>query len=359
MWEIDDHTPFSTAGGFMRDERARSLWCVWVRSTFDLRLERSPLFRSRQLPLRQAPAFLGDDPTGPFLGDTDFTLRKPRVDLVLHALGHPPAGTSGGEAFEVGARWGGWAETLEVAPPRRWRDGRAEVEPDAAPAAVPLDWTAAWGGPDHPDNALGVGHHRDARGAEGHPLPRVGRPGATPDRPDASHEGAAFAPVARARPRRARLGGTYDAEWSRRRAPLLPLDLDPLYWQAAPEGCTLARENVSDALAKRRSITLRNMVAGVPDFSTPLPALEFEVAVRFEDVWHQVEATLETVELDLRQGLASLVHMAAFPIRAAQNDVRVDRTHVALRGADGMVVAAHDAPRFARGADLEVEGAVA
>lgn len=344
MWEIDDHSPFSSAGTFQRDHEARSLWGVWLRAGFELRDDRPPLFATRQEPVRTGPVYVEDDPSQPLIADADVCLPKPGVDLVIHADGYAPSGQHA-RPFPVAVGLGGWSHQLQVLPPLVWHRGEPVLDRSATPGPVPLDWSTAWGGPGVDRNPLGVGAYDGKREAEGQPLPRLVAADARPER---EMDPVSFAPVPPSWPQRRALGGTYDGVWQRKRAPLLPSDLDPRHWQAAPPQLVLERNGTMRAISQGTPLILRN-VTSKGQTQTLLPDLSFDMAVRFRGAWHQVSPELQSIQLDLRAGTLAMVYGMAFPIRAAQFDVFVDSTYIALKRGRNFTVAAADAPRFGPG----------
>jgi hypothetical protein len=111
---------------------------------------------------------------------------------------------------------------------------------------MPLRWELAYGGiapasggdavPDHePRNPVGRGLvAKRAAPADEQPLPNLEDPQALLAEPHDRPPPACFAPIAPTwQPRRSH-AGTYDEAWTRQRAPYLPLDFDPRYFQVAP-----------------------------------------------------------------------------------------------------------------------------
>jgi hypothetical protein len=175
--------------------------------------------------------------------------------------------------------------------------------------------------------------------------------GVVPGKPAETPQPVALSPVPKTWPQRRDLGGTYDDDWARRRAPLLPADLDPRYWQAVPEDQRIARD-----VAPCAQVILVNLTSSDGEWSDggmrfALPHLEFEVATKFRNAWVQHQAELQTIMLDCDARRLTLCWQATLPIQASQNDVLVDRTFVALRDHSGFRVRPEDASLFASGAD--------
>lgn len=329
MWDIENTTPFTCHGCFLKDHMARSLWCLFLKAGFGIRPDKAPLFLSAQPPVLVGPQF--DGPA--LVADSDICPPKPLCDFTLTGHAQPPPG-KGRDGWPVTARIGAWRKTLHVLPAAVWRDGAVRVSRgDAEPASLGWD-SAAPGpqGPEGPENPQGPGPGQDG------PLPRLVAPGET----HLSGQPVAFAPLARSRPARQRLGGTYDARWQRQRAPLLPADLDPHFWQSAPrdqwlDPATLPGAEVELTGVRPEPLRFR------------LPQIGLEMATRFSGRWTQQEPRLQTVAMDIDRMQLTLVWAGYLPIAAAQNDILVERSFIALRDHKGFAASAHDASRFSTG----------
>jgi hypothetical protein len=342
MWQVENHTPFAHHGGFLRDHQARSLWCVWLKASFVFRADQPVLFDAGQTPVHLAPVFDGDA----LLADSDLTPPKPMVDVVVLAKGYAPQGM---DRFSAGISIAGRAKLMDVVPPATWSKRGAMVPGEAVPGGVALTYANAWGGVEFADNPLGQGFVTGE--AQGKALPRVVPVGVMPAKPSDKPQAMALSPVPKTWPQRRDLGGTYDDDWSRRRAPLLPADLDPRYWQAVPEDQRIARDVASGAQVILVNLTSSDGAWSDGGLAFALPHLAFEVATKFRNTWVQQQAELQTILLDCETRRLTLCWQATLPIEASQNDVLVDRTFVALRDHSGFRVRPEDASLFASGAD--------
>lgn len=353
MWEIDNKTPFPHVGTFMRDAAGRSLWCVGVKATFEFRHERPCLFTPEQILPHQGPVFDGDDPERDMLADTDLVPPKDRVDVLADAVAYPPAGT-GEDPFEARFSVGPLTKAVQVNPPARWSRWLGAVRDDEAPVTpVPLRYSFGFGGNDHPQNPVGFGSSGSLGAVAGDPVPRLSLPGQPVQSPKGAVPPAALAPIPRQWPQRDALSGTYDAEWQRRRAPLLPEDLDPGYWQAAP-----ADQQLDRGLAAGARVALINLLSddgrhAAPPVAFDLPDLRMSIATRFRGRWEQMSPDLQTVHLFTEARHLSLFYMATIPIEAAQNDVLVEKTVISLDRGSGLRVRPEHAGLFAGDAIAE------
>lgn len=327
MWDLRNKTPFAVHGSALRDHTGASFWSVWIASTFALRPDRAPLFVLPQAPVALEPLFAGDDPEGVLLRDGETTPPRALIDLTVAAA----ALETLSEDRAVTLRLGGWQKRLTV---RADREERGPVALDGTTAAL--------------SDTAPLGRAPD---------------GAVPPRVMATGDGVpGFGPVARHWPARARLGGTYDAAWQRSRAPLLPADLDPVYWQAAPADQRLARPLPEEATLEVTGLAVAGPGPGdAAPARFPLPWFTLRTSTLIAGAWHRAEASLQSIHLDLGAeadgaasgGLARLVHQAVWPIARASDDVTIARSLIALDDAGGFRVRPAEAHLFDRATSLK------
>lgn len=323
MWTVTNRTPFAHHGGFQRDHTGASFWCVWVKATFAVRHDRPALFVRDQRPVRLAPLFLGDDPAKDLIEDSDICPPKPMVDLVVAARAIPPRGAAG--PYAAGLQCGPVTRVFHVAP--------LEGPQGAVPAPAELAWGQTYGGAGHAENPVGIGR------GKGDPAPRVTLGG--------QGGPAGMNPIPKHWTRRARLGGTYDAAWEKRRAPVLPADLNPAYWQSVDPAQCLPRPLPAGLTISLQHLTSADGRFGDPLFRFALPqiALEVDVGFRGQDV--PCQPVLQTIFLDTAALRLSLCWMAALPLGAAQNDVLIGDSEVRLADHAGFRALPGDAALFA------------
>jgi hypothetical protein len=226
-----------------------SLYTV-VKGTFDLaRLDAAgvPALAEEQVPPALADAHWDDPAATSVRVPSDVSLIKPATDVLLI-----------GTAYAAAGRPTTWMDvTLSAGPLRRivrvfgdrvWRDGATAGATAPQPfEQMPLVWERAFGGTDVSAKGEVRGEARNPVGAgfrapdgamplDGVPLPNLEDPydlmTAWKHRPAP----AAFAPVAAHWQPRVAHAGTYDDAWQQSRAPYLPADFDPAFFQLAPDG---------------------------------------------------------------------------------------------------------------------------
>jgi hypothetical protein len=199
---------------------------------------------------------------------------------------------------------------------RRWESSGAGYAASAPESftLMPLVWERAFGGRDETPkglvvdarNPVGTGF-RESDGVaaiDGTALPNVENPAdlltswKQRSRPDG------FSPLSRHWEPRLHFAGTYDEAWEQQRAPVLPTDFDPRYFNFAPEGL------VSTApFQGGEAVRIWGMAPnGVIELT--LPILRPEVSYRFESSRQQVPTQLDTVLILPDAGQLQLVWRA-------------------------------------------------
>jgi hypothetical protein len=183
---------------------------------------------------------------------------------------------------------------------------------------MPLRWEKAWGGvcaplsdevPEHePRNPVGQGLvPPKSDPADQQVLPNLEDPAALLTRPEDRPTPMCFAPLAPTwQPRRA-YAGTYDDAWVNGRAPYLPLDFDPRYFQVAPDGL------ISPAwLEGDEAVELIGCHGGPMQFD--LPPCGLELVFDFDGKKTPLPPRLEMVLIEPDVGRLQLLWRAALAV---------------------------------------------
>lgn len=252
MWQVENHTPFATAGYFLRDRQGIEHWVVAMRATLDLRTGQLPALAPVQVPVRLLPLY---DPSGEeLIEDTDFAPFRPECDILLYGEATPPPGESV-RCFPVTLSVGATGRRIYCHGPRRVTrtlfGHRIEYLGDAKPTS--LSWRHATGGADsfpgrdpvspHASNPIGTGWTADPkrmRRGDSLRLAPLDTRSEQDAGPGLNNIGAGFGAIGPAwQPRLAQIG-TCDDLWARTRHPLPPEDFDDRFHQTAPAGQTAA-----------------------------------------------------------------------------------------------------------------------
>lgn len=258
-----------------------------------------------------------EDREGAVVYPSDLVEYKPKADVLLRAVCHPPRATD--TACDVTFRVGDWKKTLKIVGPRVWVDragGGKHTEPQPVDA-MPVDYAHAYGGPGFDENPIGKGHvERVAEETEElYQPPRSLRSQVMPSQQlanvlfaDGAHEKgglpAGFAPLNPTWPfRRRKLGKKYDREWLDTRAPCFAADMDWTHFNAAPPD-----QQLDGYLRGDEEIAFENLHPARARFSARLPGVRVRVFVRdAEKNAREVAMKLDTLFADLMDGSLYLV----------------------------------------------------
>ncbi|HEU4456418.1 MAG TPA: DUF2169 domain-containing protein [Longimicrobium sp.] len=249
MLQLANHTGLAATIFAAPDpDGVESLYTV-VKGTFALdRLDASgvPARADEQVPPALADEHHGDPAASSIRVPSDVALVKPATDVLLVGTAYAP----GGRAvtwMDVTLTAGPLRKTVRVFGDRAWRDGVSAAATAPEPfERMPLVWERAFGGVDRAGEEL-RGEARNPVGAgfrapdgekplDGLPLPNLEDPGDPIVAWKQAPAPAAFAPVSPHWLPRRSFAGTYDEAWQRGRAPYLPADFDPRFFQLAPDG---------------------------------------------------------------------------------------------------------------------------
>lgn len=306
MFEVVNHTPFLHAliPGLDRDDVAQLT--LLLKGTFRIPGRDGPaIWSDQQVPIRQADETTGPEPTASVRYESDLAPLKAGTDVVL--LGHAHAGAQPRTAVDVSLEVGPLRKVVRVTGDRTWtRAGGEWIASQPLPfQCLPLAYARAFGGADltDPDPARQGADERNPAGTgfvlagrrerlEGLRLPNLEDP-ARPitswdDRPPV----AGFGWVSRAWLPRRRLAGTFDAAWTRERAPLLPHDFDERFFNGAPTDQVVTPHLMGGEPVRLRQVTPDQMVA------FQLPRVDFRIDVQIDATAEQRAPKLDTVVIE-------------------------------------------------------------
>jgi hypothetical protein len=246
--EIENRTPFAFEPVFIADEELRPIVVTVIKATYEFDLHGELRLAEEQVPVNLGGETWTDAPLSSYRYEPEGVLPKPSTDVVLIGHAHPPAG--GATHVDVGIKVGPVQKLARVFGDRFWvwtntgvrRSRPAPLQP------TPLIWENAFGGRDEknstpertslePRNPIGTGFGRPlSRDHERLRLPNIENPEDL-----IGDYGSVVAPCGFGftsphwQPRAA-FAGTYDDRWSRTRKPLLPVDFDRRFYNAAAPG---------------------------------------------------------------------------------------------------------------------------
>ena len=247
MLQLKNTTPFAAHIAVLPDEDGVDTLYVTIKATFSLgaRLE----VADPQPPVLLADEFWGEPGQSSLKYAADVHLVKPSTDIALVGQAHSP-GRKPVAQLDVSLAVAGRKKVVRVFGDREWRPGFACIPASTTTPApfksMPLVYERAFGGlhevegkkPEilfEPRNPVGQGFvgKRKGRELKGLPLPNLEDPKQPIGGPKLRPAPAGFGYIAPAWEPRKSFAGTYDDAWLKKRAPYLPKDFDPRFFNAA------------------------------------------------------------------------------------------------------------------------------
>ena len=337
--EIDNRTPFAFEPLFIADEDGRPIVVPIVKATFDVSARGEVTLGETQVPVDFRGALYGEPAKSSPRLEPETAFFKPATDCVLigHAVSEHPT-----TQLDVGVRVGPVTKVARVTGNRWWLEGAVGLTMSSPEPfrLMPLVYERAFGGwdrtpekeEDHqyePRNPVGVGFvgkHGFAK--TGSPLPNIEDPSQMLTSPTGRVRPTGFGFLGVEWQPRVSFAGTYDEEWTKNRAPLLPTDFDRRFFNAASEGLVAAGYLRGDEWVQAFGVTLEGKWEfRLPGVATPMVT----VAVRLGgDI--PLETNLDTVIVDADARRLTLIWRTFTTLRSGPHDVSAIRitstTHV-------------------------------
>ncbi len=298
-------TPFAAERMVALDKAGAERLVLVVKATFSVSLQGGLTVAERQRSVVLVDEFRGDPATTSIANEAELAPLKPATDLILlgSAVATKPRTTTMDVTFKVGAN----AKTVRVVGDRLWAStmGIAQMTAPLPFERMPLVWERAFGGRDvspddpgqheqEPRNPVGVGFR--ARGSKlsvgNSRLPNVEDPASPIKSVDQRAAPQGFGYIGRSWTPRLQYAGTYDAKWLAERMPLLPLDFDDRFHNAAPPDLVAPGHLQGGEPVVVEGCTTTGRLA----FDLPRVDLDAEVQFRFGR--DPVEMKLDTVAVD-------------------------------------------------------------
>jgi len=312
MLQLENQTPFKAAFAVLPNRFGIDTLYVVVKATVTLRPTMS--LAEVQVPPTLADEYHDDPATSSLKYGSEMHLGKTGTDVLLIGSAWAPDNRPIAR-MQVGLSAGGRQKLILVTGDRVWRDGQPS---QPAPfESMPLVWERAFGGV-HRDgdtvaaeerNPVGCGFAggRSAADMEGLMVPNLEDPSAPLQQIGQPSTPACFAPIAPSwLPRRA-YAGTYDEKWQRGRAPYLPDDFDPRFFQAAMPELAFDR-----FLQPGEPVQVVGVMPDGPIAFT-VPPSHLSVAVTIAGSTQTPPANLETVAIEPDENRACFTWRASVP----------------------------------------------
>ena len=336
MLQLQNSTPFAAQIAVLPDVRGIDTLYVMVKATFALgaRLE----VADPQPPVLLADEYWGEPGTSSLKYASDVHLTKLSTDLVLVGQAYAP-GRKPVAQLDVSLAVGKKKKVVRVFGDREWRPGflffpAAKTKPEPF-KTMPLVYERAFGGlheiegkkPEvlfEPRNPVGSGFAGKRRGGKlkGLALPNLEDPADFVRSPKSAPAPAGFGFVAPAWEPRRSFAGTYDDAWIKQRAPYLPRDFNPRFFNTAHpdlvcDGYLTGGERV-EAVNVTPSAVL----------SFRLPVCELRATVRVAGREEKPALNMETVLIEPDDARVSLLWRGAVP--CDKNPLKVEAIQVEL-----------------------------
>jgi len=287
-----------------------------VKASFDFS-SGTPLLSPRQASFLATDVYWGDPAASSLRAAADLTLLKPTTDILLLGRAVAPEPV---RSMDVKLRVGPVLRQLRVFGDRHWQhqDQAWTISSPALFERMPIRWELAFGGsvtvegkpPQYESrNPVGRGFiTADETDFAGRPLPNIEDPAQLLAAPTDTPEPAGFAPIPPLwQPRRSH-AGTYDETWQTKRAPYLPLDFNPSFFNVAPPSLC-----APTYLEGGEEVAIDGCTAGAPLRFT-LPRLSLELQWDFDGRKTSARPVLDTILIEPDQGRLQMVWRAAQPV---------------------------------------------
>jgi hypothetical protein len=312
MLQLDNQTPFKATIALLPDRFGIDTLYVVLKATVTLRP--SLALAEVQVPLTIADEYYGDPADSSLRLASEMHIGKAGTDVMLVGSAWAP-NQRPVPRMQMGMAVAGRQKMILVSGDRVWRGGKPS---DPQPfESIPLIWERAFGGVHQRGetvlaeerNPVGCGFSggRSASDMEGLAVPNLEDPAAPLQQIGESPAPACLAPIAPSWLPRRRFAGTYDEQWQRGRAPYLPDDFDPRFFQSAcPE---LAFDRYLQAGEHVQ------VVGALPDgpIAFTVPESHLSVAVTIEGSVHRPTANLETLSIEPDENRACFTWRASVP----------------------------------------------
>lgn len=266
--ELINHSPYKADIVVDMDRDGAETLVLIVKATFDITLDGHVQLSQEQQDIEWADIYAGEPGSSSVLYESDATWGRTGTDIALIAHAYPKR--LGDRQVDVGIRVGQQYKYARVFGDRYWQTtlSAARISKPAPFKSVPLVWERSFGGvdltPTNPKyhdhearNPVGRGFRakNSQRDPEGELLPNIEHPRYLISKPSDHPPPIGFGFVAKHWMPRVAFAGTYDEQWEKNRAPLLPNDYDSRFTIAASEGLSTEKGLHGDEVVELTQLT--------------------------------------------------------------------------------------------------------
>lgn len=340
MLQMNNTSPFEVEMFGFPDREGVDTMYVVVKATFELG-ERGLLVAQEQQPVTLVDEYWGEPGESSLRYASEAHLSKPGTDVIVVGEACAP-GERPVDRVDVSVAVAGRRKDARVHGERYWTEGVGGLRPSRAKPFVrmPVIYERTFGGkhvPD-PDKAVYLAEHRNPVGCGflgkrsvkeilGTPAPNIEDPRSPVGAPGSRGTPVGFGAIAPSWRPRMDYAGTYDEAWQETRAPYLPRDFDPRFFNIAPEEFVFPQNLVGG-----ESVALLGFhPGGLMRFS--LPRCEIGMVLIVAGQPEPLAHKLETVLLEPTAERFCLSWRASMPVD--KKLLRVEEIKVSLDHVDG------------------------
>ncbi len=329
MWQITNKTPFSTELSFHPDPDGIDTAIAVIKATFAI-LPDAIAVAETQLPIIKADEHWDDPATSSIRYASEICFPKPATDIVMIGHAWAPEGKPVKKSH-VRLTVGPYSKTVKVYG-NRYRDTLLGIKSMVGPLPfqkIALKYENAYGGSDvHKSNPDKVKNEPGNPVGKGFRMMGGSNPVKGSQLPNFENSGppAGFGYIAPDWRSRAKYAGTYDEHWQQTRAPRLPKDFNPRFFNCAhPDLIT------NGYLQGAEPVVIENASPnGIQHFA--LPKLAFKVCFVLNGQKKESPSFLDTLILEPDENRFSMIWRASRPCDKAM--LKLDAAHIACIDSD-------------------------
>jgi hypothetical protein len=310
MADVLNYTPFAVSNFGVLDAYARQFDVLALSATFVVPSGDNPRLADQQVPVCEQDKYHGEPGLSSLRYEGESAKDKQFVDVILNGQCYAPNGKPS-KQVEVSLRVADIDKKLLVVGDRFHLKGTFGILISSPKpfTVMPILYEHSFGGTtaneSFPWNPIGIGY----KGARTqlpqietelpNILPIVGK--------TKSQAPGGFGVVSRNWKPRISFAGTYDELWQKEQCPLLPLDFDSRFYQAAPV------DQQSRVIRGGEIVEVRNLTQeGLWQFK--LPRLDVPVRLRYLGCGRMVELRLDTVVIEPDEHRIIMIARAQIPV---------------------------------------------
>jgi len=335
MLQLKNHSPFKALIAVFPDENGIDTLYTTIKATF--KISGKIDLAEEQLPVVMADDYWGEPGKSSLKYGSEMHLTKPNTDIVMIGEACAPDKRPVTQV-DVTLSVAGVRKSVRVFGDRIWNSGflGLKMTTPLPFKSMPLVYERAFGGfheIDHEKNKtlyearnpIGTGFKgkRDNKEFKDSKLPNLEDPDHLIKKPEDKPAPACFGYVSSSWMPRVSYAGTYDESWMKKRAPYLPDDFDPRFFNAASPGLIY-----NGYIRGGEPVTIKGMSPD-GDIKFHLPVCELESSVRIAGKLNNPPANIETVLFEPNQSRFYIIWRSA--IRCDKSALKVEQIDINLK----------------------------